>query len=119
MLSTLFFYFVNIIDCDTLLNVFITTYGGIQMKKKSKGQLQPDLCPKSAALNELIRKAALTLDPLARIKPLAEKAGLTSAAIRASIRRGYFTSGAACALELAVGRDLLTKEALCPHKFSK
>jgi hypothetical protein len=73
----------------------------------------------SEQLNMLIRTAALTLDPLARLDPLATKAGLTGPGIRAAIRRGYFTAGQACALELAVGRDLLPKEKLCPAKFAK
>lgn len=89
------------------------------MKYKPSGQRRPELSKQSDALNKLIRAAALTLDPQARIKPLADKAGLGSAGIRAAIRRGYFTAGQASALELAVGRDLLPKEKLCPQKFAK
>jgi hypothetical protein len=35
-----------------------------------------------------------------------------------ALRRGWLTSGMACAIESAVGRDVVTKEQLCPHKFS-
>lgn len=92
------------------------------MKKKSQktpGQQAPKLTKKAAELNLLIRAAALTLDPLARLEPLADKSGLSSAGIRLAIRRGYFTAGQACALELAVGAELLPKEKLCPEKFAK
>lgn len=73
---------------------------------------------RSEELSRLIRNAALTLDPSARLTPLAKLTGLTVPGIRLAIRRGYFTAGSACALELAFGRDLLPKEILCPAKFS-
>lgn len=90
------------------------------MKQKSKkGQQAPKLTGRSLYLNTIIRAVALRFHPLARLDPLAKKAGLTSAGIRAAIRRGYFTAGQASALELAVGRKYLTKEQLCPEKFGK
>ena len=88
------------------------------MTKKRKPKSKP-VDPRSEELNRLVRTAALTLDPLARLGPLAERSGQTIPGIRAAIRRGYFSAGAACALEMAVGRDLLKREKLCPHKFGK
>lgn len=89
------------------------------MKKTNSGQRKPGLHNKrSVELNKLIRTAALTVDPQARIEPLAERCGLTGPAVRAAIRRGYFTAGQACALELTFGSDLCPKEKLCPEKFA-
>lgn len=85
------------------------------MARQNKGQIKPDYRDKSDELNKIIRRAALTLDPLASLKPLAEKSKIKAASIRAAIRRGYFTPGQAAALELAMGKELLPKEALCPE----
>lgn len=73
----------------------------------------------SKELNHLIRTAALAVDTRGSIPVLAKKAGLTSAIIHLGLHRGYFTAGVAAALELAVGRELLPKEKLAPHKFAK
>ena len=80
---------------------------------------KPRVQAESEELNRLVRIAALTVDPYGRVRPLATKAGLEYQAIVKAIRRGYFTAGQACALELAFGPELLPKEKLCPKKFAK
>lgn len=90
------------------------------MKQKSPviaGELKPN--KRSAELNNLIRVAALSLDPKGSLAVLGERAGVGPEAIRKSIRRGYFAPGLASSIELAVGRKVLTREQLCPHKFNK
>ena len=77
------------------------------MKKKLRGA-----STRTKELNLLIRTAALTISQNASINAVSTKAGLGSAAVRAAIKRGYFTIGQASALELAFGPKLLTKEQL-------
>lgn len=78
------------------------------MKKKTKRT------PKTADLNRHIRIAALSLSENASITDLATKAKVSHQAIRKAIRLGRFSVGLASALELAVGRDHLKREDLCP-----
>lgn len=73
---------------------------------------------RSEELHRLIRAAALHLDPKASITTLATRAGINPETIRNSIRIGRFSAGCACAIESAVGRDVVTKEQLCPEKFA-
>jgi len=73
---------------------------------------------RSEELNQLIRVAALQFDPQGRVSVLAKKAGLTKQGVLHAINRGYFTAGAACALEIAAGREYLPKEKLAPHKYA-
>ncbi len=77
-----------------------------------------EVSKRSRELNEMVRIAALKLDKNGSIAVLAKAAGVTPEAIRTSIRRGYFTPGLASSLELAVGRDVLKREVLCPHKLA-
>ncbi len=76
---------------------------------------------KTARRNELrraLRMAAITLDPeRGGLAPLAEKTGCTEFALYAAINRAKVSPLMAIALEHAVGRDLLTREFLCPEKF--
>lgn len=74
---------------------------------------------RSAELNTLIRKAALTINPQGRLSVLAKKAGVTTNAVYKAIKTGRVSSGLACAIEMAVGADVLSKETLCPEKFAK
>lgn len=93
------------------------------MKKKAResaaAEVEARLQARSAELNRLIRTAALTLDEKGSLAVLAQKAGVGAEALRKSIRRGYFTAGLASSIELAVGRDVIQREQLCPHKFTK
>lgn len=90
------------------------------MMKPSKPQMTAEHRKKRVSeLNVCIRKAALSLDPQGKIAVLAQKAGLSYNSILTSIARGYFSAGSASAIELAVGRDILTKEDLAPHVYEK
>lgn len=73
----------------------------------------------STKLNLIVRKAALTLDIQGKLTPLTDKAGISYDGLILALRRGWFTAPMACAIESAVGRDVVKKEELCPHKFSK
>ena len=80
------------------------------MKKKTNSR--------SDELRQMLGVAAFKVDPAGSLRVLAAKAGLTEYAIYAAIKRGRITPGMACALEIAVGRDVLTKEQLCPEKYA-
>lgn len=84
----------------------------MRQKKTPRKKLHPD------ELSRMIRIAALHLDPKGRIEVLAEKAGFNPETIRKAIRDGYFSPGLACAIECAVGVDVLPKGKLCPSKFT-
>ena len=90
------------------------------MIKQSKPTMSSE--ERKSRVNELnlrIRTAALSLDPQGKIAVLAQKAGLSYNSILTSIARGYFSAGGASAIELAVGRGVITKEDLAPHVYSK
>lgn len=72
---------------------------------------------RSAELNRMVRSAALTIDDRGSLTALARKAGVTATAIRIAINNGRFSVGLASAIEAAVGRDVLTREQLCPERF--
>ncbi len=70
-------------------------------------------------LRKAVKMAAFAVDPnYGRVTILAKKAGHTVYGINAAIQLGRFSAGMACALEIAVGRQHLTKEFLCPEKFN-
>lgn len=90
------------------------------MMKSTKPSMSTEQRRKRVSeLNVGIRKAALSLDPQGKIAVLAQKAGLSYNSILTSIARGYFSAGSASAIELAVGRDIITKEDLAPHVYEK
>ena len=72
----------------------------------------------SEKINVIVRKAALKLDVKGKLKPLATKAGISYDGLIIALRRGWLTGPMASAIESAVGRDVVTKEELCPHKYS-
>lgn len=74
---------------------------------------------RSAELNTLIRTAALSIDPRGRISTLAKKANVSANTIHRAIKIGRLTLGLASAIELAVGKDVLSRETLCPDRFTK
>ncbi len=71
----------------------------------------------SENLNKIVRKAALELCSIGKLTPLANKAGISYEGLIIALRRGWLTGPMACAIESAVGRDVVTKEVLCPHKY--
>lgn len=73
----------------------------------------------STRLNQIVRRAALTISTQGRLTPLTDKAGISYDGLILALRRGWMTGPMACAIESAVGREVLTKEELCPHKYSK
>lgn len=86
----------------------------------NRNKKKPAATPKRVAeLNLMIRTAALTVSKTGSVSVLAEECGLKGPGIMTAIKRGYFTAGQACALELRFGAKLLPKEILCPQKFSK
>jgi hypothetical protein len=89
------------------------------MTRKRVRKNPKTLTGQPARLNQLIRKAALTLDDQGRIKVLADKAGLTSAGVRAAIRRGYFTPKQVLALHTVVEPKLLPAGPLCGQKLKR
>jgi len=88
------------------------------MKKPHRKKTINDLSERSKQLNTIIRTAALTVDPYGSISVLAEKAEVSAESIRKAIRNGRFSVGLASALEIALGRDVLSKEVLRPEKIS-
>lgn len=74
---------------------------------------------RAAFLEAYIRKAAISLSPGGEINKLALKSGISYNTVMTSIRRGFFSAGGACALEVAVGREHLKKEELAPHIYAK
>jgi hypothetical protein len=80
------------------------------MKKNTKRKLS-----RSAELNHYVRSAALAHFENGSINKLAEKAHVSSESIRSAIRLGRFSVGLASALELAVGREYIKREVLCPE----
>lgn len=72
---------------------------------------------KSAQLNFLVRQAALHINCQGKLNFLTEKAGISYEGLSIALRRGWLSGPMACAIESAVGRDKVTKEALCPHKY--
>lgn len=71
----------------------------------------------SENLNKIVRTAALELCANGKLLRLANKAGISYEGLIVALRRGWLTGPMACAIESAVGRDVITKEALCPHKY--
>lgn len=88
------------------------------MKKPRRKKTLSELSEASQRLNKIIRTAALVADPYGRIEVLAEKAEVSAESIRKAIRVGRFSIGLASALEIAWGRELLSKELLRPQKSS-
>ena len=72
----------------------------------------------SKRLNFVVRKAALHIDVQGRLNTLTDKAGISYDGLILALRRGWFTAPMACSIEAAVGREVVTKEELCPHKYS-
>lgn len=73
---------------------------------------------KSAQLNFIVRQAALHIHVQGKLNFLAEKAGISYEGLSIALRRGWLSGPMACAIEAAVGRDKVTKEVLCPHKYT-
>jgi len=67
---------------------------------------------RSEELTWLMTKAAITIDPKGRLSSVCEKSGLESPAVRAAIRRGYFTLNQVNALVTAFGPELMPRETL-------
>ena len=70
-------------------------------------------------LNRIITSAALTIDPKGRLSSVCEKAKLESPAVRAAIRRGYFTINQVDALTRAFGDELIPRDTLLRRDDSR
>lgn len=80
--------------------------------KKRHMKPAPSKTGRSAELEKLVRSATLTIHSKGSLVYLAERAGVSHAALTYAIRRGHFTIGMASAIESVVGRDVLSRELL-------
>jgi hypothetical protein len=67
-------------------------------------------------MNYLLRLAALHHNAEGAIALLATDCGFTPTSFYAAATRGTMTAGMASAIELAIGRSVVTKEMLCSEK---
>lgn len=89
------------------------------MKKTRTRKTLSELSERSQHLNRVIRTAALAVDPYGGIGVIAEKAGVSAESIRKAIRIGRFSVGLASALEIGLGKEILSKSMLRPEKNSQ
>lgn len=72
----------------------------------------------SGRVTYLLRLAALQHNQEASIPALAKDCGLTPESFYMAARRGSVTPGMAAAIVDVIGRGVVTKEMLCPEKFT-
>ncbi len=70
-------------------------------------------------LKFLVMYAAIYHNENGYISELAVAAGSSRQTIWAAVNTGAMTSGLACAIESAVGKEIVPKHLLCPEKFSE
>jgi hypothetical protein len=71
---------------------------------------------RSDELQRLLRTAALTIDASGSLRMLAERADIGYDGMMLAVRRGFFTTGMAAALEIEFGPELLPRSKLCAPK---
>jgi len=72
----------------------------------------------SKRLSFLVQKAALHHNPRGSVQVLSDAMGMYRTAIYAAIAKGEMTPSMACTIEAIVGKDVVSKEDLCPEKFA-